>query len=128
MTETELDLDYYTNSHPGEALGDLMIERVLTIEEVHQRTGIPPRAIRKLLRKKMPVGRREADALEAAFGVPAQLWLNLQSGYDKGRRAELVRNQVACVDLDHVWRLAIVLAVSGVAGLAVLAVASKVMP
>lgn len=124
MNETETDFDYYTGEHPGEALGDLMIERVLTIQDVHHRTGIPPRTIRRLLRKKMPVSHREADALAEAFGVPAALWLNLQAGHDKDKRLRLIREQVAGTDRD--WRLALLVAVPVLAGLAVMGIASMV--
>ena len=124
---TSIDLDDYlcdATSHPGEVLGELMIERMLTIQDVHQRTGIPPRIIRKLLREKRPVGHREADALAEAFGVPAALWLRLQEGHDKERRLKLIREQVAGTDRE--WRLALLVAVPVLAGLAVMGIASMV--
>ena len=69
-------------THPGELIKDELKERSLTQKELSEMTGIKPSVLNETINGKRSVSLNVAIALEKALGIPAEIWMNLQTQYD----------------------------------------------
>ena len=82
MTTTE-SVDRLEPIHPGEVLIEDFIKGFgVTQHRVAVAIGVPPRRINEIVHGSRRVSADTALRLGRYFGTSAQLWLNLQSGYD----------------------------------------------
>ena len=68
--------------HPGETIGDILIERNVTQAELAARTGVSAAYVSNVISGKKDISAKFANGLEYALGVPKKFWLNLQANYD----------------------------------------------
>lgn len=78
--------------HPGETIGDILVERGITQAELAARTGVTPAYVCNVISGKKDISAKFALALEYALGVSKTFWINLQANYD----AELL--EISVVD------------------------------
>ncbi len=83
--------------HPGEMIRDELEYRGISQKSLADGIGIPPSVLNAVLKGKRSVTTEYALLLEAALGIEADLWLGLQSEYNK---------QVAKSDPSFLERLA----------------------
>ena len=69
-------------THPGELIKDELKERNLTQKELSEMTGIKASVLSETINGKRSVSLNVAVALEKALGIPAEVWMNLQTQYD----------------------------------------------
>ena len=73
---------------PGETLLDVLDERGMTQAELARRTDLSAKHINQIVKGHAPISNDVALRIERVTGVPARIWLNLESGYQE-RRARL---------------------------------------
>ena len=69
-------------THPGEMIKDELKERNMTQKQLSEMTGIKPSVLSETINGKRSVSLSVAMALEKAMGIPAEVWMNLQTQYD----------------------------------------------
>ncbi len=69
--------------HPGEMIKDEIEYRGITQKALAAEIGIPVSVLNEVLNGKRAVTTEYALLLEAALGIEADLWLKLQSDYNK---------------------------------------------
>ena len=69
--------------HPGELIKDELEYRDITPKALAEEIGMPISVIDEILNGKRAVSTEFALLLEVALGIEADLWLRLQSDYDK---------------------------------------------
>jgi addiction module HigA family antidote len=70
--------------HPGEVLReDFLMPLGLSEYRLAKDLGVPPRRINEIVKGKRAVTADTALRLSRYFGWPAEVWLNLQSRYDR---------------------------------------------
>lgn len=69
-------------THPGELIKDELKERGLTQKKLAEMTGIKASVISETISGKRSVSMNMAVALEKALGIPAEMWMNLQTQYN----------------------------------------------
>ena len=69
-------------THPGELIKDELKARNLTQKGLSEMTGIKPSVLSETINGKRSVSLNVAVALEKALGIPAEVWMNLQTQYD----------------------------------------------
>jgi HTH-type transcriptional regulator/antitoxin HigA len=74
--------------HPGELLLEELEVRGMTQRDLAETTGRPAQAINEIVKGKKAITAATALDLEAALGIPAQLWLNMQTTYDLRRERQ----------------------------------------
>ena len=72
----------FVATHPGEMIKDELRERKLTQKQLALETGIKPSVLSETINGKRPVSKNMALALEQTLGIPADIWMNLQTQYD----------------------------------------------
>ena len=72
----------FVASHPGEMIKDELAERGMTQKQLAEQTGIKPSVLSETINGKRNVSLNVAVALEKALGIPADIWMNLQTQYD----------------------------------------------
>lgn len=72
----------FVATHPGELIKDELKERNMTQKELSKLTGIKPSVLSETINGKRSVSLSVAMALEKALGIPAEMWMNLQTQYD----------------------------------------------
>ena len=72
----------FVATYPGEMIKDELRERKLTQKQLALETGIKPSVLSETINGKRPVSKNVALALEQALGIPADIWMNLQTQYD----------------------------------------------
>ncbi|MDE6337703.1 MAG: HigA family addiction module antidote protein [Muribaculaceae bacterium] len=82
--------------HPGEMIKDEIEYRGISQKALATEIGLPTSVLNEVLNGKRAVTTEYALLLEAALGIEADLWLKLQSDYNK---------QVAKSDSSFVARL-----------------------
>lgn len=71
--------------HPGEVLGEELIERGLSQADLARATGFSPKHINLVIKGKADIGPEFAIALEIALDGPsAEFWMNLEVAYRLG--------------------------------------------
>ena len=76
------NLTPFIATHPGEMIKDELKERGMTQKQLATETGIKPSVLSETINGKRSVSLNVAVALEKALGVPADVWMNLQTQYD----------------------------------------------
>ncbi|MDO4185163.1 MAG: HigA family addiction module antitoxin [Bacteroidales bacterium] len=69
-------------THPGELIKDELKERGMTQKQLAEETGIKASVLSETINGKRKVSLSVAVALEKAFGIPADIWMNMQTQYD----------------------------------------------
>ncbi len=69
--------------HPGEMIKDEIVYRGITQKALAAEIGLPTSVLNEILNGKRAVTTEYALLLEAALGIEADLWLRLQSDYNK---------------------------------------------
>jgi len=80
-------------AHPGEVLREYLPEN-LAVTEAAKRLGVTRQSLSALLNGRAGVSARMALRLEAALGTSAEMWLEMQAGYDLWRARQLGRPKV----------------------------------
>lgn len=91
------NLTPYKPTHPGELIFDELQERGMTQAALAHQIGVSPSLLNEVIKGKRSVNTELALMLEAALGIDAELWLNLQADYNM---------QVAKSDRSFMQRLA----------------------
>ncbi len=82
---------------PGELLEEELAAVGMTQQELAMRTGRPVQVINEIIRGKKAITHDTALELEKVLGIPAHVWVNLESTYQltqaKNREREALRNQ-----------------------------------
>ena len=76
------NLTPFVATHPGEMIKDELKERDMTQKQRAAETGIIPSVLSETINGKRSVSLNVAVALEKALGIPANIWMNLQTQYD----------------------------------------------
>ncbi len=69
-------------THPGELLKEELKERGLSQKRLSEMTDVKASVISEVISGKRSVSLNMAVALEKALGIPAEMWMNLQTQYD----------------------------------------------
>lgn len=69
-------------THPGELIKDELKERGLTQKRLSEITGIQASVISETITGKRSISLNMAIALEKSLGIPADMWMNLQTQYN----------------------------------------------
>lgn len=73
---------------PGDTLKEALEERGMTQAELAERMGRPKKTLSEIVNGKAQLTPETALELEAVLGIPAAVWTNLQSAYDRFRARE----------------------------------------
>ena len=76
------ELTPFVATHPGEMIKDELKERGMTQKQLAAETGIKPSVLSETINGKRSVSLNMAIALEKTLGIPADVWMNLQTQYD----------------------------------------------
>lgn len=76
------NIEPFEPTHPGELLRDELKSRNISQAEFSRQIGVKPSVINEIIKSKRGVNTEMALMLEAALGIPANLWLNLQGAYN----------------------------------------------
>lgn len=68
--------------HPGELLVEELEVREMTQKQLAEAMGRPPQVINEIVNGKKAITAETALQLERVLDIPAQFWMNLQTGYD----------------------------------------------
>lgn len=69
--------------HPGEMVKDEIEYRGISQKALAKEIGVPASVLNEILNGKRAINTKYALLLEAALGIEADLWLRLQSEYNK---------------------------------------------
>ena len=72
----------FVATHPGEVLLDELKARGLSQKKLSEMTGLAASVINETIKGKRAGSLKMAVALEKALGVPADMWMNLQTQYN----------------------------------------------
>lgn len=72
----------FVATHPGEMIKDELKERGMTQKQLSEQTGIKPSVLSETINGKRSISLSVAVALEKSLGIPADMWMNLQTQYD----------------------------------------------
>ncbi len=72
----------FAATHPGEMIKDELRERKMTQKQLATETGIKASVLSETINGKRSVSMNVALALEKALGIPADIWMNMQTQYD----------------------------------------------
>jgi addiction module HigA family antidote len=75
-------------AHPGEVLREYLPEN-LGIAEAAKRLGVTRQSLSALLNGRAGVSAEMALRLEAALGTSAEMWVEMQAGYDLWQARQL---------------------------------------
>ena len=81
-------------AHPGEVLREYLPE-TLGVGEVAARLGVTRQALSALLNGRAGVSAQMALRLEAALGTSAEMWVEMQAGYDLWQARQHTKLKVA---------------------------------
>ena len=76
------NLTPFAATHPSEMIKDELKERGMTQKQLAMEAGIKPSVLSETINGKRSVSLNVALALEKALGIPADIWMNLQTQYD----------------------------------------------
>lgn len=83
-------------AHPGEVLREYLPEN-LSVTETARRLGVTRQALSALLNGRAGVSAEMALRLEAALGTSAEMWLEMQAGYDLWQARQQRRPKVESI-------------------------------
>ena len=84
---------------PGETLVELLEERAMSQVELARRADLSTKHINQIVKGHAPISNDVALRFERVIGVPARLWLNLESRYQESL-ARLADNKALEADLS----------------------------
>lgn len=76
------NLTPYEPTHPGELIFEELEARNMTQAALANQIGVAPSLLNEVIKGKRSVNTELALLLEAALGISAELWLNLQADYN----------------------------------------------
>ena len=76
------ELKPFVATHPGEMIKDELRERGMTQKLLASKTGIQPSVLSEVINGKRSISLHMAAALEKILGIPADIWMNLQTQYN----------------------------------------------
>lgn len=76
------NLTPFEPTHPGELIRDELESRNLSQAKLARQIGVSPSLLNEIINGKRAVNTEFALLLEAALGIEAELFLNLQTAYD----------------------------------------------
>jgi addiction module HigA family antidote len=91
------NLTSFEPTHPGQLIREELEEREMTQAKLAEQIGVSPSLLNEVINGKRAVNTELALLLEAALGIAAHIWLDLQSDYNM---------QVAKSDASLMSRLA----------------------
>lgn len=83
-------------AHPGEVLREFLPPEI-GVGEAARRLGITRQALSALLNGRAGVSAEMALRLEAAFGTSAEMWLEMQVGFDLRQARKKTRPKVELI-------------------------------
>jgi addiction module HigA family antidote len=72
----------FVATHPGEMIKDELKERNMTQKQLAAESGIKASVLSETINGKRSVSLNVAVALEKVLGVPADVWMNMQTQYN----------------------------------------------
>ena len=69
-------------THPGELIRDELKERGMTQKQLAAEMNVKPSVLSETINGKRAVTINMALALERSLGIPADIWMNLQTQYE----------------------------------------------
>ena len=69
-------------THPGMMIKDELKARMMTQKQLATEMGVNPSVLSETIHGKRSVSVGMATKLEKCLGIPAEIWLNLQSQYE----------------------------------------------
>lgn len=69
-------------THPGELIKDELKERGMTQKRLAAEMSVKPSVLSETVNGKRAISLNMALALEKALGIPAEIWMNMQTQYD----------------------------------------------
>lgn len=69
-------------THPGELIRDELKDRGMTQKQLAAEMDVKPSVLSETINGKRDVSVNMALALEKALGIPADIWMNLQTQFD----------------------------------------------
>jgi len=101
-------------THPGELIKDELKERHITQKQFAAETGIKPSVLSETINGKRSVSLNVALALEKGLGIPAEIWMNMQTQFDldvaniaeRGNQRETVQVTIPVKDRSLLQELA----------------------
>jgi addiction module HigA family antidote len=91
------NLTPFEPTHPGQLIREELEERELTQAKLAEQIGVSPSLLNEVINGKRAVNTELALLLEAALGIAAHIWLDMQADYNM---------QVAKSDSSFMSRLA----------------------
>ncbi len=76
------NLTPFEPTHPGQLIRDELEERKMSQAKLAQQIGVSPSLLNDVINGKRAVNTELALLLEAALGIAAHIWLDLQSDYN----------------------------------------------
>lgn len=76
------NLTPYEPTHPGELIFEELETRNMTQAALANQIGVSPSLLNEVIKGKRAVNTELALMLEAALGISAELWLNMQADYN----------------------------------------------
>lgn len=92
--------------HPGEMLRDELEARGMSQKKFAGLIGMPYTAFNEIVNGKRPITTDTALKIEAATGIPAYIWINMQSAYNMQTAR---RDSKLSVELDNIRKAVAVL-------------------
>jgi len=74
--------------HPGKLLKEEIDERGITQKALAQTMGRPPQVLSAIVQGKKHITPETALQLEKALGIPAHIWINLETEYQLAQARE----------------------------------------
>ena len=72
----------FVATHPGEMIKDELKERKMPQKQLASESGIKPSVLSETINGKRSVSMNVALGLEKVLGIPAEIWMNVQTQYD----------------------------------------------
>lgn len=106
--ETRNNIRPYLPVHPGEILKAELKQRGIKQKDFADMIGMRPSHLSALLHGSRNISPQLANRIEDALGIPAQLWLNLQTNYnlDAIRTSDLVEGYMPTAKPNKAYALA----------------------
>ena len=92
--------------HPGEILKDELEARGISQRKFASIIGVSYSVLNEVVNGKRPVTTEYALKIEAATGIPAHVWVNMQSAYNMQTAR---RNSKLAVTLENIRKAAAIL-------------------
>ena len=80
-------------AHPGEVLREYL-PHTLPVTEAARRLGVTRQALSALLNGRAGISAEMALRLESALGTTAEMWVEMQAGYDLWKARQHLRPKV----------------------------------